>query len=78
MLLRILGATKEAVSMPYRIVLAFLDLNLASFRESHGFLIIGKTFFLISGAIANLTLNISIASFCRFTVMNHKRFIFQQ
>ena len=45
MLLQIIGVTKEAVSMPYRTVWIFLDLNLASFLKSYGFSIIGKTFF---------------------------------
>ena len=70
MLLHVLGArkeavsmpcaTKEAVSMPYRIVWTLLDLNLVSFLTSYGFLIIGKTLFIISGAKLNVTLNISI------------------
>ena len=63
MLLQILGATKEAVSMPYRTVWTFLDLNLVLFLKSYGFSINGKMFFIISGAKLNLTLNISIERF---------------
>ena len=61
--LQILGVTKEAVSMSYRTVLTFLDLNLVSFLNSYGFSIIEETFFIMSGAIPNLTLNISIQVF---------------
>ena len=63
--LQILGAIKEAVSKSYRTLWTFFDLNLVSFLKSHGFSIIGKTFFIISAAKPNITLNISIASFCR-------------
>ena len=60
MLLQILGATKEAVSIPYRTVWTFLDLNSVSLLKSYGFSIIGKTIFIVSGVKPNLTFNILI------------------
>ena len=38
MLLQILSATKEAVSMPYQTVWTFLDLNLVLLLKSYGLL----------------------------------------